>query len=467
MATTALPKASVRAKVSLAAILALPSFTVVVAFCVRVLFCLLIHRFEDTGRGELSAVGKEAGLLALSLATGRGFSNPFPGYDTVTAWLAPGFPALWSVAFRIFPSNGNLGALYFCQMMNSAFSAFTCWPIYWLGKRVFGFRVGAAAAWTWVFLPLAILFPLEWVWDQSLSALLLALLLCATYRTREAPSASMAWAGFGLLWGGAALVNPTLCVLLPFLLGWIVFCRWRSGVRSFRPVLKLALFLLLTVLPWTARNYFALDGFVPIKSNFGVELWLGNNPAVTTGVFSPQIHPMNNLPELISLILSGEPNYTHAKQRAALAFIRANPKRFAQLVGRRVADTWAGVYDSREDKWMSVLHLRTAEIYFCVMLSTFAAAGLVLALRRNAVDALPVALCVVVFPVPYYLTHTSLRYRHPIDPMLTLFAVYAAAQIISTLGSTRRTVASLSTAPMVGGEDGFTGRIWSCGVSFR
>jgi 4-amino-4-deoxy-L-arabinose transferase-like glycosyltransferase len=446
MATTALPKASVPAKVSLAAILALPSFTVVVAFCVRVLFCLLSHRFEDTGRGELTAIGKEAGLLALSLATGKGFSNPFPGYDTVTAWLAPGFPALWSIAFRIFPSSPNLGALYFCQMMNSAFSAFTCWPIYWLGKRVFSFRVGAAAAWTWVFLPLAILFPLEWVWDQSLSALLLALLLCATYRMREAPSASMAWAGFGLLWGGAALVNPTLCALLPFLLGWIVFCRWRSGVHSFRPVLKLALFLLLAVLPWTARNYFALDGFVPIKSNFGVELWLGNNAAVTTGVFSPQIHPMNNLPELILLIVSGEPNYTRAKQRAALAFIRANPKRFAQLVGRRVADTWAGLYDSREDKWISVLHLRTAEIYFCVVLSAFAAAGLVLALRRNAVEALPLALCVVVFPVPYYLTHTSLRYRHPIDPVLTLFAVYAAAQIISALASPRRTAPSLPDA---------------------
>jgi hypothetical protein len=36
-----------------------------------------------------------------------------------------------------------------------------------------------------------------------------------------------------------------------------------------------------------------------------------------------------------------------------------------------------------------------------------------------------------------------LRYRHPIDPVLTLFAVYAASQIISTLASTRRTAARL------------------------
>jgi Dolichyl-phosphate-mannose-protein mannosyltransferase len=287
MATTSLPKAAVRASGSFSAILALPSFAVVVAFCVRVFLCLLSQQIKNTGHADLQIIGKEAGYVAWSLASGRGFSNPFPGYDTVTAWLAPVFPALWSIGFRMFPPNANEGGVYFCQLMNLAFSAFTCWPIYWLGKRLFGVSVGVAASRTWVFLPLAILFPLEWAWDQSLSALLLALMLCATYKMREAPSASRAWAGYGLLWGFAALVNPTLCVLLPILLAWLVVCRWRSGVPSFRPLLKLALFLLLPILPWTARNYFSLDGFVLIKSNFGLELWLGNNAAVSDGVWSP------------------------------------------------------------------------------------------------------------------------------------------------------------------------------------
>jgi 4-amino-4-deoxy-L-arabinose transferase-like glycosyltransferase len=435
MATTALPKASVQANVSPAAILASPSCAVVVAFCLRLFLCLLSHRFEDTAHVDLQIIGKEAGFLAWSLASGKGFSHPFLGYDAITAWLAPVFPALWSIGFRIFPPNASLGGLYFCQLMNSAFSAFTCWPIYWLGKRLFNAKTGVAASWTWVFFPLAVLFPLEWAWDQNLSALLLALLLCVTYKMREVPPASAAWAGYGLLWGIATLLNPTLCVMLPFLLFWLVFCRWRSGVPAFRLLPKMVLFLLLPILPWTARNYFALHGFVPVKSNFGLELWLGNNAAVSDGVWSPQMHPMNNFRELVALNLSGEPGYMRDKQRAALTFIRANPRRFANLLGRRVADTWAALYDSREDKWMSVLHLHLAEIYFCVVFSAFAAAGLVLALRRSAVEALPVVLCVVVFPVPYYLTHTSLRYRHPIDPVLTLFAVYAVAQLMFTFHS--------------------------------
>jgi len=35
----------------------------------------------------------------------------------------------------------------------------------------------------------------------------------------------------------------------------------------------------------------------------------------------------------------------------------------------------------------------------------------------------------VLFPIPYYITHTALRYRHPIDPFMTIFTVYAVARL--------------------------------------
>lgn len=443
---TQLLKVFERAKTSFVTVLAWPTFAVVMAFCLRVFLCVLSHRADNSAHINLQIMGKEAGFIASSLASGNGFANPFPGYSATTAWLAPIFPTLWSIAFRIFPPNAGPGGVYLCQLMNSAFSAFTCWPIYWLGRRLFNATTGTAAAWTWVLLPLAILFPLEWAWDQSLSALLLALCLCATYKLRDVPPASSAWAGYGLLWGITTLTNPTLSVVLPFLLAWLGFSRWRSGALPFRVLPKFALFLLLAVLPWTARNYFALGGFVPVKSNFGLELWLGNNAAITDTVWSPQLHPMRNFPELMTLIFSGELDYMHGKEHAALAFIRAHPKRFATLLGRRIADTWAAIYDSREDEWIAALHLSNLAVYFCVALSLFALAGLILALRKGAMESLPAALVVVIFPIPYYLTHTSLRYRHPIDPLLTLFAVYAATRATSALTSRRSTVASLPQA---------------------
>jgi hypothetical protein len=42
-------------------------------------------------------------------------------------------------------------------------------------------------------------------------------------------------------------------------------------------------------------------------------------------------------------------------------------------------------------------------------------------------------MCLLVFPIPYYITHTALRYRHPIDPFLTIFAVYAMSRLARSL----------------------------------
>ena len=198
------------------------------------------------------------------------------------------------------------------------------------------------------------------------------------------------------------------------------------------PTFKAVLLFLLCILPWTARNYFVLDGFVFVKSNFGLELWLGNNPQVPSDdVYAPQLHPMNNFKELLPLVFSGEPGYMRARQRAALRFMREHPRTWLQLVARRVLDTWTASNDSRHDKWMAALHLGRAEIAFCTAFSVLAILGCILALGSGWAERLPLVFCVAIFPVPYYLTHTTLRYRHPIDPVLTLLAVWAVARVMA------------------------------------
>lgn len=404
------------------------TFAVIAAFCLRAALLVASHYAEDRHTIALQVVGREAQLIASSLASGKGFANAFAGYEMPTAWLAPVYPAFLSLGFRLYPINVTDGGLYFGQFLNAAFSAFTCWPVCWLGGRLAGARIGLAAAWAWVVMPFAILFPLEWVWDQSLSALVLAVLLCVTYQVREAAEESAAWAGYGCLWGLAALANPTLCVLLPFLLAWIAVGRVRAGAAVRAPVGKVMLLFLLCLAPWTARNYFTLDGFVFVKSNFGLELWLGNNMQVPADdVFAPRLHPMENFHELLPLVFQGEPNYSRAKERQAVEFIRTHPGTFLELVARRIGDTWTADFDSRHDPWVTVLHAGRAEVWFDTLLSVAALAGLVLALARNADEAMPLALAVVAFPIPYYITHTTLRYRHPIDPVLTILAVYAIA----------------------------------------
>ena len=73
------------------------------------------------------------------------------------------------------------------------------------------------------------------------------------------------------------------------------------------------------------------------------------------------------------------------------------------------------------------LHLRSQDIWLCSLFSVLSFAGLLLALRARGMEVLPLVLCIFLFPIPYYISLAEMRYRHPIDPFLTIFAVYAVA----------------------------------------
>ncbi len=425
---------SVRTHRTLESVLRSPAFAVAVAYALRMALLWFSHHNEDLAHPRFETVGMENDLVAMSLASGKGFFGPYPGYNAITAVIAPVYPFLSAIGYKLFHLDA-FGAVLFCQTMNSAFSAATCWPIYAVGKKIFNERVGLTSAWCWAFLPYAVLLPLEWTWDQSLAAFLLALIVCATLNLRESTS-SLHWSAYGLLWGVTALVNPTICVLLPFLLGWVVIQRWQCGRPSAGLAMRTVFLFILTLMPWTIRNCYAIDGLVFVKTNFGLEFWLGNNPAVKE-VYSPERHPISSHAERVRLVLSGEPNYNREKQQQAIAFIRTHPRVFLKNVVDRLADNWAATYDSRVDPWIRTLHLVRADVWFCSVFSLLSLAGMILALRTNLTDSLPLAMCLFVFPIPYYVTHTALRYRHPIDPFMTILTAYAIVQLYSALQGRR------------------------------
>ena len=189
---------------------------------------------------------------------------------------------------------------------------------------------------------------------------------------------------------------------------------------------RAALFFVLVLLPWTLRNYFELGGLFFVKSDFGVAFWLGNNPQVKD-TFTPQLHPMRNYREFTLLVLNSEPVYNRLKQREALAFIEAHPKTFLKFCYNRFVDTWTGKYDSLLDTYIQPLGAGRIYVWYNTVFSLLAFAGLLVGLWTRARESLPLAFCLLLFPIPYYITHSSLRYRHPIDPVMTIFVVLALA----------------------------------------
>jgi len=144
-----------------------------------------------------------------------------------------------------------------------------------------------------------------------------------------------------------------------------------SQVESPRP--RSAHFFL-GVLPWTARNYFAFGQLVPIKSTFGLEFWLGNNPEVKRN-WSPGNHPNNDGEQMRQLVHFGEMSYMKAKQRQAVLFMEAHPATFAKFCLGRLADTWTGNADVPWDRFVFMLHAGEAYLIFSSAFSVLALAG--------------------------------------------------------------------------------------------
>jgi 4-amino-4-deoxy-L-arabinose transferase-like glycosyltransferase len=363
----------------------------------------------------------EVGNVADSLAHGQGFCSLFRQPTGPTAWLAPVYPLLIAAIFKLFGSF-TVAAFYSAALMNSLFSALACFPLFYAGKRIAGTTVAATACWFWAFFPSGIMMPFEWIWDPSLSALLAAALLWATLEIADNPR-FRDFALYGLLWGVSLLTNPALGALFPFLAGWIVFRQIRSRTLRLAPVLLGLAILIACLLPWTIRNAVQFHRFIPARSNFPYELWSGNNE-----IFDEHSRAVNRITryEQVHLYAKlGENAFLDDKWQKATEFIRTHPALYTQLFGRRIVATWLGVESPWQDFFRAdSLLVRLILIWNALTLLGVLAGLLRLLLARNPFF-LPVAVYPLVFPLTFYIAHTSLRHRHPCDPILALLLAIA------------------------------------------
>ena len=105
--------------------------------------------------------------------------------------------------------------------------------------------------------------------------------------------------------------------------------------------------------------------------------------------------------------------------------IEAHPGTFLDSSFDRFVDTWTALWDQRADPWVNSLHGGTAYVGFCTVFSLLALLGLLLARRGDALETFPLSAAMLLFPLTYYITHSAVRYRHPIDPVMTILVVYA------------------------------------------
>ena len=387
----------------------------------------------------------ETGSIAFALATGKGFSSPFLKQTGPTAWLTPVYPLLVAGVFRVF-GVFTAKSFFAVVFLNALFSSAACIPLFHAGKRIAGLGVASGAAWLWALFPNAVMMPFEWVWDTCLAAMLGATLLWATVKLADSPHRTRNWCGYGLLWGFTLMTNPSLGLLLPVLLGWAAYrARGATKFSLLNPALAAGIAILCCA-PWTVRNYVVFHRLVPLRSNFPLELYIGNNNNYATRqfVWPPLITKER---ELLRYFKLGETAFMDEEKRKAMEFIRAHPKIELQLTAKRFVAFWAGIADPVH-VFQSTDSLLIRVLLVCNSLAALGALlGIAALIRRRSLHTIPLAAFPVVFPWLYYVTHPNLRYRHPIDPVVLLLAAVAVS---SVLGIKRATAEqSGETSPQI------------------
>ena len=398
-----------------------------VALAVRIAYILLGHTYRfKTVDGNFN-FGYEMGRIGCSLALGQGFSNPFHGITGPTAWEPPLYPFLIAGIFRIFGIYTPASALVLLSL-NSLFAGLTTLPIFWIAKRSFGEQVAVWSAWTWALLPSAIFWSTRWIWETSLAALLLALLV-ALALALETRDGLRPWFEFGLLWAISALTNAALLSLLPVSTGWAWYRRAKQGRGSRAGVLAASAVFLVCLAPWLVRNYRSFGRIIWSRSNFGAELRLGNGPGAN-GTWMDSEHPTKDAHQLELYRQMGEIAYVAERRREALAFIGEDYARFARLSVRRFAYFWGGPPHPQKSASVLVGNL----LYLGS--SLLALFGLIEALRNHRPGAWLFFWVMLIYPLVYYVVFFLPRYRHPIEPELGILMLYAIQQAVSRQRST-------------------------------
>jgi hypothetical protein len=417
------------------------------ALAVRLAVVALCRYYRINPEWDHFHFGAEMGRIARALATGRGYADPFFGPSGPTAWVTPLFPLILSAIFKLFGVYSTLSAwaiLIFDSLLNALMI-----PLIWeIGERCFGPRAARWSAWIWALYPAAMQYAVKWIWETTLTTFLfqLALIIALRVACVSTPAASGAspfpatssadgptwlrWQGFGLIWGLIALSNPGLLLFLPVCGLWMLARSGKAWRKHLPKAFASGLIFFAVIAPWSWRNQQVFHQFVPLRTNFGAELYMGNGPGAT-GIMMLDNHPVKNPRQFELYRRMGELRYTAWRGELVRQAIRADPLRFSRLCLTRVNYFWLGVPNA--DFTLLVNFGRGLNYGFTSLAGLL---GLALALRRRVPAAGLFAAAFLLLPAAYYITTAHARFRHPLEPLITLLGVFLFQQAERRWGCT-------------------------------
>jgi hypothetical protein len=148
--------------------------------------------------------------------------------------------------------------------------------------------------------------------------------------------------------------------------------------------------------------------------------------------------PIFNKREYDTYALKGEVVYMRDKADLAQAYIHANPLEFTRLSTVRFIRFWTGTGTKDGSAIFAINALLTTTLGFFGIWR--------LVMKRRLALAVLFILPLMLFPLPYYITHAEFRYRLVVDPLLTILAAHAVSDLIAFFRKDRDKTVSANPA---------------------
>ena len=249
----------------------------------------------------------------------------------------------------------------------------------------------------------------------------------------------------GVVAGLATLVKAQMLLLAPLLIFILSMRGWtqRDVIIALRNAMLASAVMVVTIAPWTLRNYQVLGAFIPVSTNGGMSLLAGNNPSMTFDLRTDY----NDSDPIFFFFYFSVVDQVAADQRAreaAWRWISENPMKFVSLMPKKLIRLWLPDGESEwnlqrgfanYEKWQR--EIRTArvinQIYYSLLLAGFIFA-LTRCVRLREPQTLAIPLAILYFTMLSLVFSGQSRYHAPLMPLVIIYAAWTLAWTRPTRG---------------------------------
>lgn len=368
-------------------------------------------------------------------------NGSYPIQGTLPFFRAPLYPILIAGIWAIFP-----GSVLAVKLVQAIFHGLTAIAVFLTGKTIFGNRaVGLLGGLLAALNPL-MLYSAAAIQTEALHTALVSwgvyFAVARVFAVDRATFRDPAIAGISF--GLAALCRPS-ALGIGILIAFLIFVNSILKRRRVLAPFLIVAAMLLTISPWTIRNYARFGELIIVNDAGGFALWVGNHPAnlrfydgslksaTEIGEYSDWIG--KTLPaEMIAKWEKDEgftnlsPSEREAKWRdAAIANIRQHPAETAKLLGWKLFGFWKP-YPSSDVFGRIAAGIGFFEIPFLL----FGFLGLFLTILRP--QSRDIGLLFVIYFVAVTAIHVwlvaTVRMRVPyVEPWMAMFAAFSIVRI--------------------------------------